>query len=417
MPLDKLCFVEMLRAFVCESDVDFQKNANWAEIVHMGKIHSTSGIIGYVLKQSPKEQLPQNDEVKRLLQSYNTTILHFAGRGISTERLLQKYADAKIPCVPMKGFIVREFYPVKELRTFGDVDLLIRPDDRQKSHAFMLGNGYTCTHPLNMSFLKNDDVWTYKSQSGNEIYEVHTGLISNNFNGNSQYTNYVQTAWEHAVCLPESGQYRFSPEFHFIYVLLHLAKHFAGSGAGVRMFMDIALIVKNHNDIDWEIIKSEIHRLKLDEFLKMVFVLCDYWFDVPPPFEIHGEIDIGLRDELSEYILSGGTFGFLNEDVTTRKLKQVQDSSGEAADWRIKLRSVKRVAFPPVSLMKNQYPVLKKSPVLLPVFWSVRWADLFLNRRKEGSQLLKGLLSKEAISQKPLRMLMAMGLNTHEIKE
>ena len=38
--------------------------------------------------------------------------------------------------------------------------------------------------------------------------------------------------------------------------------------------------------------------------------------------------------------------------------------------------------FKPYRRMTIQYPVLKKCPVLLPVFWIWRWATLLLNRRK-----------------------------------
>ena len=42
----------------------------------------------------------------------------------------------------MKGYYLRECYPVPELRTFGDIDVLIHPEDRARTDDLMKRLGY-----------------------------------------------------------------------------------------------------------------------------------------------------------------------------------------------------------------------------------------------------------------------------------
>ena len=49
------------------------------------------------------------------------------------EIMSQKLSKSKIPHMPVKGWYLRNLYPVPELRTFGDIDILINKQDRKKA--------------------------------------------------------------------------------------------------------------------------------------------------------------------------------------------------------------------------------------------------------------------------------------------
>lgn len=42
------------------------------------------------------------------------------------------YASAQCPYITFKGAILREYYPVPESRAMGDIDVLIKAEDRDK---------------------------------------------------------------------------------------------------------------------------------------------------------------------------------------------------------------------------------------------------------------------------------------------
>lgn len=52
---------------------------------------------------------------------------------------------------------------------------------------------------------------------------------------------------------------RFTPEFHFLYMLTHIAKHIHGSGAGLRMYLDLAAFIRHHGTgLDWPWIEAQL---------------------------------------------------------------------------------------------------------------------------------------------------------------
>ena len=48
----------------------------------------------------------------------------------------------------------------------------------------------------------------------------------------------------------------------------------------------------------------------------------------------------------------------------------------------LSIKKIIKIACPPYKTMTQRYSVLKKVPVLLPIFWVVNWFEILLFRRK-----------------------------------
>lgn len=73
----------------------------------------------------------------------------------------------------------------------------------------------------------------------------------------------------------------FKPEYHMTLLVYHIAKHLSSSGAGVRMFMDVAVYYKRmQGKICEKRLWDMLDRLRLTEIAKLIFWLCRSWFDV-----------------------------------------------------------------------------------------------------------------------------------------
>ena len=83
--------------------------------------------------------------------------------------------------MPVKGYYLRKLYPVPELRTFGDIDMLIHREDRQKVHELMLSLGYS---------VKQNWEPTYSYIKGAEYYEIHTNLMDGNLDNRADLKAY-----------------------------------------------------------------------------------------------------------------------------------------------------------------------------------------------------------------------------------
>ena len=253
--------------------------------------------------------------------------------------------------MPVKGYYIRELYPVKELRSFGDIDILIHEKDRKRCDSLMKSLGYT---------VKNDWEPTYSYIKDDEYYEIHTNLFDVRLKDRADMTEYFSSAWLHAK--KDSGL-RFVPdtEFHLIYIICHLAKHLSTGGAGIRMYLDVALYILRYDSvISWERTEEEFKKLGLERFFHTVLSAVNEWFYVKAScdFENFGE----ELSELLEFTLDSDIFGH-SRDNSTIKLR---------GEERSKKRTALKILFPPAEQLENRYTFLKRSRLLLPLAWIVR---------------------------------------------
>jgi len=364
MDINEQYFIDLLSAFVNKTQPVEILNADWKQIIHLAKLHSVSGILGYMAGKLPESNRPNSETIKSMHDSMYNTVIMFTKRAYAMQQLMKQFEEYQIPCLLMKGYLIRQYYPVPELRTFGDIDFLVKPEDRERSHELMTKLGYELSE-------SSSAVWSYKK--GFEYYEIHTHILSDIRNLNDSYVTYLNDVWKYAI--PFEGEYIFqlSPEFHFIYLFLHMSKHFAYSGAGVRMFLDLVLMAKNDPKLDNNYISSELKTLGIYTFACAISELCHRWFNVKLPIVDEGKLNDISYLELSDYILSGGVFGFNGRD-SGMPLLRAEYCKGATSNKSARLKTMWKYFFPSYSQMKQAYTFLDGKPFLLPVGWAVRIA-------------------------------------------
>ena len=92
-----------------------------------------------------------------------------------------------------------------------------------------------------------------------------------------------------------------------------------------------------------------------------------------------------MTEFITLYVMESGAYGTHEAGVVAAGVKQMQIGGGNAKRTRGRVFA-KRV-FLPYDSMTVKYPVLKKCPILLPVFWVVRWVDVILHKRKKIIQV------------------------------
>ena len=177
------------------------------------------------------------------------------------------------------------------------------------------------------------------------------------------------------------------PEYHLIFLLMHIAKHLYGSGAGIRMYLDIAFYIRKYRQtIDWKRFKSEINSLKLSKFVNTVFTAVQEWFGIESPVSLE-KPDDDFTERFLTFTLNGGVFGF--EDKSSA-LTQLRKNTAEGSVNRKK--TLLNRAFPPVRNMEARYTYLQTKPWLLPAAWVHR----FFKKKNTTGEYLKE--SKELLS-------------------
>ena len=329
-----------------------EENVNWDRLLELARIHNVIGILGYMGRKYPICPDPQYSSAFRNLCM--GTIALFSRRQALAQAMVQQLEQAGIDHILMKGFVLRDCYPVPELRTFTDIDLVIRQSDRAKTHDLMLSLGFT---------VKDDWEPVYSYYRGEEYYEIHTQIMEVDVSEKADYRGYFSKAWEYARPV-SAHSYRFTQEFHFLYMLTHIAKHVHGSGAGIRLYLDVAAFVQRHGSgLDWKWVEKELRELKLYDFARVVLSAVERWFGIASPFDFPPVPDSVLKD-FTEFTLEAGVFGHHNRDGALAQMKhREQDNSGSRTGLLL------RQLFPKAETIQARYTYLQDKPWLLPAAW------------------------------------------------
>lgn len=279
----------------------------------------------------------------------------------------------------LKGSELKEFYPQAEMRVMSDIDILIRPAQYEKIKPIM----------EQLGFCKGAESDHELHWSKRDIHiELHKRLIPSY---NEDYYAYFGDGWQRAKPTDAGAySYRLSDEDELVYLICHFAKHYRDGGIGIKHLTDIWLYRKKKPQMNEAYLKEELKKLGLAAFYENVMKTCAVWFDGAAPTE--------MTDFLSCVIFDSGAYGCDEmQQVSWAVRISGNSASGKQARFRWKLERI----FLPYWKMCIKYPVLKKVPFLLPLFWVARWISVLLFRPKNIRKQMKRAeeMSPEAIEQ------------------
>lgn len=377
--------LQLLGAYLRRQKPPVMTGIMWDKMLDLSHIHGVTGVISYMAYSNKLCADPQmHAATSRLCMS---TVSRFGQRNSLAELLLDRLSENGIDHICMKGYVLRNYYPVPELRTFGDIDLVIRQEDRRRCHDLIVSLGYA---------VKTDwePVYTYFRQQ--EKYEVHTQLLETDISERVDYRAYFGDLWQHVTGIGKH-RFEFTPEYHFLYMLVHLVKHIYGSGAGIRMYMDVAAFIDHFGQsIDWSWIAGELDKLQLTDFASTVLSAVERWFGIRSPAPL-GKISDQVLDEFTEYTLEAGVFGHHHREEAVSSMKNTKQASKAS-----RMLYLLRRAFPTVSTLQSRYTYLQRFPWLLPAAWIHRFvitrgslrvhaheAEVILSAQEEDIQRLR----------------------------
>ena len=356
---------------------------DWEEIAAIFKKHEMSG----VLYTQCAHLLP--DSIKpELARQFHSTIFYYSQR-TWLENEIRKLLDSKgIPYFTVKGSEVARFYPRPALRTIGDTDLIVHTEDRSQVHELLMQMGF-----LNES-RPNEGAWIYYKNSLE--LELHDRLVYSGVVNQKLHADFFNDCWRYV------NDNHLNWSFHFLFILLHLRKHFMYTGVGFRQFVDIAVLTKSNKDLDWAWIEEKLHNLDLWNFAQRVFALNQKWFGIAPPLKID-RIDDLFLEEATEQICYNGLFGNDNDDnLGNAMVNRVANSEISPAGM---VRSVFADIFLSYDRMKTmrQYRYLSGKSYLLPIAWIHR-AGRTLAQKRAGHTIKKivktSFVTKKKIDQR-----------------
>ena len=399
---------------------DMPAELDWQKIEDLADAQGVKTLVGYALRLSPKLACPQQLRAGMIAEMRQAAFSNHSWKN-AIMQLLTDMNDAGIHVLLMKGYAVADCYAAPDCRLSGDTDLLIAPEDEKlackflKEKGFMVNprwkNGHhsVCNHPqygcveLHVQLYDEivEEVWFEKISENEFIKEPH--LL-------------VET---------EAGKYyTLGYTDHFIFLILHMIKHFILSGLTIQMMLDAALYFKTHADrIDadrvWDTVNSFHYDKLLDCVLWATIQHCGFTAEDFPGIgnEPPEQVDALLSD-----LEEGGWMGCSDEEA--RKQGWHEYNKNIMLKKRSKLGYVlhmlawnfgilKTALFPPVQKLQKSFPYARKQPVLLPIAWLHR---LFVGGGKaiKRGNLIRGVVLNEsqigAVGQKRANLFRNLGM-------
>lgn len=251
----------------------------------------------------------------------------------SLEEVTAKLDEAGIWYVPLKGIILKKYYPKPFMREMADQDILIDASRAAEVKEIMEGLGFTTA-----SFdYDRHDIY-YKEPILN--YEMHRSLFD------YYYDKRI------------SGYYRdrsdlSRQEDFYLYTVTHEYKHYSNKGTGIRSLIDIYLYLKRE-ELDWDYIGQETEKLGISKFERDNRQLAVTLFG-------KGEV---ADEQMLSYILSSNVYGIYLHKVENG----INKSKWKQFGYMIKRFSVPvRVSNPDYRIFAKHYPFFYKYKILLPL--------------------------------------------------
>lgn len=314
----------------------YPENISFGRLYDIAKAQSVAATIFPALdKNTVPEEIYRKFE-NHYAASLRREILFDAER----EAIIAEMEKAGIDHLPLKGIVLKNFYPKRGMREFSDNDILCDSKKFDEIARIMKSRGFV-TAP-------SDGV--ADSFHKNPIYnfEMHRALFDRDFPAYSGFENIMQRA------VHDEGNFgfRMTDEDFYVYQVAHFYKHYSSGGAGIRSFADFMLVEKyiaQKPDFDEIYVEKLIRECSLSGFISGIKKATNALF-----------ADENADDKLLMYIYTSGTHGSLENYI-----KNGVEEKGRFC------YALSRI-FMPYRLMKLRFPLLKRLPFLLPFFWIAR---------------------------------------------
>ncbi len=319
--------------------------------------HLLTGIVGYALEvagvRDPAFVQAKSKAIRKIVL-------------FDTERaaVFAELEKAGIWYMPLKGCVLKEYYPQIGMRQMSDNDILYDVSRSGDVRKVMEGLGYSTEH-----FGTGVHDSYFKQPVCN--FEMHRALFGIGHEDSLQA--YYENIKDRLV--KDEGtnfMYHLSPEDFYIYMIAHEYKHYSGGGTGLRSLLDTYVYLRKV-PLDMAYVAGEIEKLGITDFEAANRSLALHLFDGKP---LTGE-----EQEMLDYVLSSGTYGTMANSIR----KQIRENGR----WGYFLSRMTL----PFDMMTQLYPVLGRIPLLYPFCWAHRLIHAFFFKHKVFIYQLKAVLT------------------------
>ena len=224
------------------------------------------------------------------------------------DETLRVLADADIKAVILKGAAAGILYPDPALRSYGDIDCMVSPDDLGKARSALLAAGFTGEDDEGVS---DHHVGLEKDGVHLELHWRPNGIPQGA--GKERLDALFQDALAHTQVATVQGHEFpvFSPMVNGVVLLLHARKHLAHGGLGFRQVIDWMMFARVYlAGGGWDEFRCLLDDPRLERTAKCLTRFCQVYLGMPEEgFAWCADIEPSVCAALLEHVMLLGNFG------------------------------------------------------------------------------------------------------------
>ena len=351
----------LLRSEICEAQLDEEtKNAitpeTLSKLYKLSKKHDLAHLVADALDKNGL--LPTDGEIKkRFLYERNMAVYRYEQINYELGEICRVLEEEQIEHIPLKGSVLRRYYPEPWMRTSCDIDILVKEADLKKARSVLVEK---LDYKYDGENMHDVQLW---APSGVHL-ELHFDLVEDYIA--KKATPILHSVWERTKPYPECNyRLEMTDEMFYFYHLAHMGKHFIYGGCGIRSFLDVWVLthkITYHEENRAKLLKKG----GLYQFAIGVENLSDVWFEE----KAHTPMTLTMET----YILQGGIYG-TNENKSLL-------GRGKKGN---KIKYIAYRIFMPYGELCCIYPRLAKRKWLYPFYTVKRWfTRLFQGKLKKS---------------------------------
>ena len=327
-------------------NTDICREMDLEAVYYLAQFHSLTSAAAFALEKVTELPRAFDQAKKKAIHKLS----HF---DIERIKILAALEQKGVWYMPLKGIMLKSFYPKAAMREMTDNDILVDPEKPDIVRAVMEERGYSCM----MYDMYNHDV--YEKPPTME-FEMHRTLFD--LEKYPESAAYFDNIFDRLI--KDSGNkfgYHMSDEDFYIYIICHMNKHYNNGGTGLRSLADVYLFNKARYDgMDKDYLSRELSALELTEFEQRIRELAYKLFC--------GEENEFTENEETMYFVQSGANG-TNEHWKENRLSR--SMGGEDTGKAKRKYLLKRVFISGDELKKN-YPTVYKHKLLYPLLFVYR---------------------------------------------
>lgn len=353
-------------------DVKLVEKMNFDVLYKSCKAHNITALVCYALEMvitPPQKWLEEKDKaiMKNLLFD------------IERQQITNFINKHGIKYSPLKGVILKDYYPKAGMRQMSDNDIYYDKAFREELKTFMLSRNY--------ELVSNDSCHDVYKKLPVYNFEMHHSFFEEEFL--DEFYEYYLDIHKRMTKDKNTGAYSLSNEDFYVYIIAHEYKHYTTYGTGIRSLLDCYILLnKFENQLDWNYIRCETDKLGLTDFEETQRKLCKKLLSYPDTADF-----TKTEIKMLNYFVSCGVYGNLETSIVNKLTGEIGESNRKIT-FAMKAKYIFKRCFPSMDTYRLYYPFFYHHKYLLPFCFFYRLFNLLFKRNKKQTAELQVLKRK-----------------------